>query len=222
MQYKRQRTRNQRRSELRKTALMAVAFLIAWVMLGAMAIKVWAEHPAEQHVSGSEYITSDQADIHIRETDEVEEVIEEVAQADPEKVYFDVPLSEELQDFIAIECEVHHIDPAVVVAMIDRESDFQADAIGDSGEAFGLLQVQPRWHQERMDKLGVTDLLDPQQNVAVAVDYLAELIDRDNGLEWALMAYNAGATGASKGFGSDYAAEVLENSENLKGIDYFF
>lgn len=129
---------------------------------------------------------------------------------------FPVPLDEETQISIIQVCEVYHIEPAVVMAMIARESSFIADAIGDNGEAFGLLQVQPKWHYERMDKLGVTDLCDPLQNAAVAVDYLAELIDRGNGIEWALRAYNAGATGAKNGLGCDYATEVLENSELLK------
>ena len=93
---------------------------------------------------------------------------------------------------------------------------FDADVIGDNGDAFGLMQVQPKWHRERMDKLGVTDLLDPYQNVTVALDYLVELLGRDKGLEWALAAYNAGATGANKGYGATYANAVLANSEILK------
>lgn len=133
---------------------------------------------------------------------------------------FDVPLDTELQLFIVQLCEDHHIEPSIVIAMIQRESTYKADVIGDNGEAFGLMQVQPKWHQERMDKLGVTDLLDPYQNVIVGVDYLAEMIDKGNGLEWALMAYNAGATGANKGCGSTYAADVFEINESLGVIEY--
>lgn len=133
---------------------------------------------------------------------------------------WDVPLEEDLQLFIVQLCENHHIEPSIVIAIIQRESSYRADVIGDNGEAFGLMQIWSKWHQERMNKLGVTDLLDPYQNVTVGVDYLAEMIDRGNGLEWALMAYNAGATGANKGQGSTYAAEVLEISESLGVIEY--
>lgn len=129
---------------------------------------------------------------------------------------FDVPLDVELQLFIIQSCEEHHIAPAIVIAMIQNESCFQSDVIGDSGNAFGLMQVWPKWHQERMDRLGVTDLLDPRQNVAVGMDYLFELLDRGNGLEWALMAYAAGPTGANSGIGSSYAARILANSEIMK------
>lgn len=135
-----------------------------------------------------------------------------------EKQYFDVPLDHDLQDYIETLCEVHHIDPAIVVAMIGRESNYQADVVGDGGDSFGLMQVQPKWHQERMDMLGCTDLLDPYQNVLVGVDYLAELIERDKGIEWALAAYNAGASGANKGYGSTYASNVLARAGELNAI----
>ena len=130
---------------------------------------------------------------------------------------YNVPLDHELQLFIIQLCEEHHIDPAIVIAMIDSESEFEAGAIGDSGAAFGLMQVQPRWHKERMDRLGVTDLLDPYQNVTVGVDYLAELIALDRGIEWALMCYNGGFPYANEhsalGIISNYASEVLGSIE---------
>lgn len=132
-------------------------------------------------------------------------------------VFYPVNMIDDTQILIIRLCEEYHIDPAVVMAMIHRESKFQVDAIGDNGEAFGLMQIQPKWHYQRMLDLNCTDLMNPIQNVTVGVDYLAELIERGNGLEWALAAYNAGATGAWNGLGFDYAAEVLANSENLKG-----
>lgn len=138
------------------------------------------------------------------------------------KSFFSVPLDYELQSFIIQLCEEHHIDPAVVIAMIDAESGFNASAIGDSGYAFGLMQIQQRWHLDRMDKLGVSNLLDPFQNVAVGIDYLAELIDYYNGnLEKALIAYNAGQLGAynlyfCQGiYSNQYSSKILGNIENL-------
>jgi soluble lytic murein transglycosylase-like protein len=132
-------------------------------------------------------------------------------------VLYPVPLDEEVQLHIIHVCEKNYIDPSVIMAMIDRESDFRVNAMGDKGQAFGLMQIQPKWHQERMDKLGVTDLLDPVQNVTVGIDYLVELLGREKGLEWALMAYNGGQAYANKltarGIVSDYAEEILANAE---------
>lgn len=132
-------------------------------------------------------------------------------------VLYPVPLDADLQVYIIRLCEQHYIDPSVIMAMIERESDFRVKAMGDKGQAFGLMQIQPKWHQERMDKLGVTDLLNPYQNVTVGIDYLVELLNREKGLEWALMAYNGGQAYANKltakGIVSDYAEEILATAE---------
>ncbi len=138
---------------------------------------------------------------------------------EPERVTYwaDIPLDRDVQAHVFNLCEQRDIDPAVVFAMIWRETRYDVDAIGDSGYAFGLLQIQPRWHGERMERLGCTDLLDPIQNITVGVDYLAEMIERGNGLEWALCAYNAGASGANKRGGtSQYTREVMEEAERIR------
>lgn len=136
---------------------------------------------------------------------------------------YDVPLSEELQLHIIQTSEAHGIDPAVVIGVIWRESNYKADAIGDSGNSLGLMQIQPRWHKERMDRLDCPDLRDPFQNVTVGIDYLAGLIDNyDGNISMALMAYNAGASGAnrywfSKGiYSNDYSKAVLDKVAQLE------
>lgn len=154
----------------------------------------------------------------VEPTPEVEApIVEPEAEPETETVMlWDVPLEEDLQLFIIQSCEEHHTDPSIVIAMIERESSYRASVIGDNGEAFGLMQVWPKWHQDRMDKLGVTNLLDPLQNVTVGMDYLFELLDEGKGLEWALAAYNQGPDEADLGLGFGYAAEVLTIKENLK------
>lgn len=138
---------------------------------------------------------------------------------------FDCPLDLELQKHIVDTCGNYGIVPELIFAMIDQESDFDAAAVGDSGNSYGLLQIQQRYHAERMEKLGCTDLLDPYQNVQVGVDYLAELHNKYGDLEMALVAYNAGPGGAKENYfdhgqyWSVYSQEVLESaSEYLKGM----
>ena len=132
------------------------------------------------------------------------------------QTFYPVPLDHDLQAHIIHTCEDYGVDPVVVIAMIATESDFDPETIGDGGDSYGLMQVQPKWHSERMERLGVTDLLNPYQNVTVGIDYLSEMVGRGNGIEWSLAAYNAGATGANNGVGFGYAKEVLDMSENLK------
>lgn len=175
---------------------------------------------AEMDKRDAETATEQQtAVVTVQEVKPVEELVETIVETYP------VPLDEELQLFVVDECEKVSIAPEVVFAMIQRESIFRADAVGDNGQSFGLLQIQPRWHQERMDKLGVDDLLDPYQNIAVGVDYLAELVNRYEDIDMALMAFNAGPSGADKHWWSkgiytnSYSEEVMENSEEImKGM----
>ena len=146
----------------------------------------------------------------------VEIVVDEL----PEPETWDVPLEKDLQLFIADLCEEMSIEPELVLAMIEQESQWNPEAVGDGGNSLGLLQIQPRWHSARMDKLGCTDLFNPYDNVTVAIDILAEKMAADKGTEWALMAYNGGNAYANslvaQGKVSGYAKEVLARAEELK------
>lgn len=142
---------------------------------------------------------------------------------EPVEKSYSVPLETEIQRKIKELCAAEGLDPTVILAMIDVESSFDAKAMGDGGNSYGLMQIQPRWHSERMEALGVVDLLDPKQNVTVGIDILAELVAKyDGDIEMALVAYNAGPTGAyrhwfSRGvYSSDYSEKVLEISAKLK------
>ena len=55
-QYRRQRTRNQRKRECIETFFMGVATLMLMAMLLCSMVKAWAENPAEQFVGGIEYM----------------------------------------------------------------------------------------------------------------------------------------------------------------------
>lgn len=207
-------------------ASVLLAEITAVIAFGEMQIA--RDKAREKAEAALEYEVSEPM---IQEIKTVKAAVAEIAtttEEEPESVaVYSVPLDEELQVFIVDLCEEHHIDPAIVFAMIDHESDFNADATGDGGNSLGLMQIQPKWHKARMQKLNCTDLLDPYQNVTVGIDYFAECLDKGKGVAWALMAYNGGASYANRmvenGLVSDYATEVLANSETLKeGIQMMF
>ena len=141
-----------------------------------------------------------------------------ISAAEPE--LWEVPLEEELQLHIADLCEEYHIQPELVLAVIEQESQYNPEAIGDSGNSLGLMQIQPYWHSKRMQQLGCDDLLDPYQNVTVGLDILAEKLAKGS-TEWALMAYNGGNQYAdalqARGVVSEYAEAVIMLAEELKG-----
>lgn len=155
-------------------------------------------------------------------TEPLETIVEELEVPVEEEPagYFDVPLDHDLQDHIFALCEENDIDPAMVIAIIERESNYKASAIGDSGNSLGLMQIQPRWSEERMARLGCPDLLDPYQNVTVGIDILVSYFDTGKSVEWVLMAYNGGPSYANRkaevGEISEYAQKVLAVTESLE------
>lgn len=132
----------------------------------------------------------------------------------------DVPLDAELQEFIFGVAEDYGLEGELVMAVIGQESNYQHCALGDDGEAYGLMQIHPSQHGDRMERLKVSDLYDPYENVIVGVDYLAECIE-EGGLEWGLHCYNGGAKYANalheQGTISEYAEGVMTLAELLKG-----
>ena len=121
---------------------------------------------------------------------------------------YDVPLDDETQAFLRAACDESGVPYELALAVIRKESTFQ-NIIGDSGDSVGYMQIQPRWHKERMERLGVTDLRDPFSNFRVGCDYLAELLERYP-LEDAMTAYNSGNPGKS-----DYAKDVISYMEDF-------
>lgn len=192
---------------------LALLALIATCWVAAHGA-VWAMDVADARPEEPVYrVVQTEAD-HFREVKEM--VQEDQAAGECPLVvssFYDVPLTIDLQAHIINECGAYGIDPAVVLSMIQSESSFRVEAVGDGGESFGLMQVQPKWHQDRMERLGVSDLLNPYQNVQVGIDFLAEQLDRyDGDLGKALTAYNRGHY---DGEVSKYALTVMANSETL-------
>ena len=125
-----------------------------------------------------------------------------------------VDLDKALQDVIFDGCKRYGIDPAIVIAMIERESRFDRYALGDDGRSFGLMQIQPKWHIERMIEMGCTDLFDPIQNVKVGIAILGDLKNQSNSIGWALTAYNGGYAMADEGL-SIYAMSILSRAHEI-------
>ena len=127
----------------------------------------------------------------------------------PEVIYYDVPLDHDTQDLLRQACEESGVDMALALAVISRETDFR-NISGDNGNAYGYFQVWPKWHYDRMERLGVTDLNDPLSNFRVGCDFLAELLEKyplTDALTW----YNSGRPGNSA-----YARSVIRRMEKIR------
>ena len=123
-------------------------------------------------------------------------------------VYYDVPFDHDMQDLVRQAADEAGIDMALALAVIWKESGFR-NIMGDGGASYGYMQIQKKWHKDRMDRLGVTDLMDPLSNFRVGCDLLAAHLSWCE-LEDALTLYNSGHTGSSK-----YANKVISYMDEL-------
>lgn len=132
--------------------------------------------------------------------------VEEVS-VEPDNFRDDIPLTHEEQEWLRAACEEFDVPYALALGLIEKETVFR-NVVGDDGASTGYMQIQQKWHWDRMERLGVTDLLEPNGNFRVGCDFLSELYGKYNDWSVALTVYNMGH---NPGFVTDYAKEVMEN-----------
>lgn len=94
----------------------------------------------------------------------------------------------ELEQAVARAVRQHGVSPALLLAVIKAESDFNPTVISKAG-AVGLMQLIP----ETAIRHGVRNLYDTEDNIVGGAKHLRYLLDRFHGkLRLALAAYNAG------------------------------
>lgn len=115
---------------------------------------------------------------------------------------------------------MYNICPELLMAMIEQESSGDPKVANGAGDT-GLLQVNAKWHRDRMEKLGVTDLTDAYSNILVATDYLAQLFEEEgDDLYLVLMKYNMKHDRAEElynsGIYSEYATTISQRAWELE------
>ncbi|HEV7966481.1 MAG TPA: lytic transglycosylase domain-containing protein [Candidatus Acidoferrales bacterium] len=124
----------------------------------------------------------------------------------PEMSAAELANREKIEQMIREVSDRYRVDPALVRAVIQTESNWNSSAISRKG-ARGLMQLVPGTAQQ----LGVSNAFDPKQNLDGGVRYLHTLLERYNGdLDKALAAYNAGPGAVDRAGGIPRYRETRE------------
>jgi soluble lytic murein transglycosylase len=122
----------------------------------------------------------------------------------------------------------YRLDPALLAAVIEQESKFDANARSSAG-AIGLMQLTPQTAEGIAQYTGgskfvLSDLTNPEINVRYGAWYLRHLLDKYHDERTALAAYNAGQENvdrwlaAHEGIQFPETRAYVDRVEKLKGI----
>lgn len=115
----------------------------------------------------------------------------------------------------------YNVDPHLIQAMVFYESSNNPHMVGLDNDT-GYMQIINRWHYDRMERLGCTDLYDGWQNILVGTDFISELLQKYGDVSLSLMKYNGDSRAEylySIGERSDYADRIIRLYEKLTELD---
>ena len=216
-----------------KVSLFILFFCLSILFFFKSKDIAFEEAPAfaslDVHQGAGDYLTSGPASEE-SEAPEIENFTPEEAGV----YFFILRLSEsisqqnarKLAKLIVAECgNYENLDPYLVLAVIQVESEFSPKAVSKKG-AIGLMQVMPGTAEFVAKEMGITfngskSLYDPFINVKLGIHYLSILTNRYDSTENALNAYNAGPSNFEKSQSSDnkqsrYVKKVLNFKSYLE------
>lgn len=130
----------------------------------------------------------------------------------------EIPLSRELQEYSYNLCNKKNISYDLLLAVMKKESNFNMDIVSynDNGSYdSGLMQINSCNLENIREIYGVTNLLDPYDNVKIGIDMISAKIN-EFGERGGLIAYNMG----NKGYQNAMEAGTLSTPYYEKVMQY--
>jgi soluble lytic murein transglycosylase len=124
---------------------------------------------------------------------------------------------------VRVHARQHHLDPALLAAVIYQESKFKANARSSSG-AIGLMQLLPDTAKGIAVHTGgnaftVDDLYNPEINVRYGAWYLRHLLTKYGDERTALAAYNAGQDNVDRWRAAGEGIQFSETRAYVKRVE---
>lgn len=137
---------------------------------------------------------------------------------------YDIPLDKDIQKYLYDKCKEYNVPYDLALGVIKVESNFNPSLIhknSNGSRDYGLFQINTINHKWLSEELGITDFLNPYQNIDAGVYMLSQLLKKYNNEHIVLMSYNMGERAAknlvSRGIDSSrYSRKVIETKEELK------
>jgi soluble lytic murein transglycosylase-like protein len=133
---------------------------------------------------------------------------------------YDIPLSYDLQEFTYEYSIEQGVDPVMVLAIMDCESEFQEDKVSPYGD-YGIMQINECNHKYITDSLGEIDFLDAKQNIKAGIFFLSGICKNNTDPNKILMVYNMSGSVAQELWdegreSTAYSRGIIKDMEEIK------
>ena len=141
-------------------------------------------------------------------------------EASTPKPVYEQKLGKELTDYTIKICNNYKVDPKLVFAIIEKESNYVVDVVSSSQD-YGLMQINAINHPRLKKELKISNLLDAKSNIFAGVYMLAGIQGNDyDSLHKVLMVYNQGGASAKRSWNngvtsSEYSRSVIDKMKRL-------
>ena len=134
---------------------------------------------------------------------------------------YNVPLDQEIQEYLISEAHIRDLDPKLVLAICSVESDYDINCITNND--YGLMQINKVNHSRLEEKLELMDIFDVYDNISAGCELLYEIKQKYPDEHRMLMVYNMGETGAKRcwnegKYSSRYSRKVLKRMAEIERI----
>jgi soluble lytic murein transglycosylase-like protein len=155
-------------------------------------------------------------------------VVSRIESATESETYYieEIPLAKSIQKHLYDTCKeygVDYIEALAVMTVENAKYDPDLKYKNKNGSVdYGLFQINNTNRQWLREELGITNLLDPYQNIKAGVFIISELGSRFNGHK-KYIAYNMGESGMKKYISrgantTRYSRKVMETYEKLRNV----